>query len=378
VQSPEVLPDGRVTFRLHAPRATEVTIAGEWTRAGGAPNAPERMSKDARGIWSITVGPLEPNIYIYVFNVDGMTITDPINPSIKLRARTSASMVEIPGEAAATPWQMRDVPHGAVTIETHTSKVLQGAARQILVYTPPGYDRTTRYPILYLFHGNNDLELGWTMAGRAHLILDNLIADKRAVPMIIAMPWGHALPFGARPAAGQPSNNDLFERYLLEEVMPFVEGKYRTRTATHAPATDRRNRAIVGLSMGGAQALQIGLGHRDRFATIGIFGAGLPRADFEIRDRATADQAAKFPMALVYLGIGKEDGGLTRARDLSAALTEHNFPLITREVEGGHTYPTWRKLLANLVPHLFHPTPAHPTPAKPPAAEPSATKPSAK
>ena len=163
------------------------------------------MTRDQQGVWSITVGPLEPNIYIYVFNVDGLTVTDPVNPLVKLRARTSASMVEVPG---GRPWEFRDVPHGSLETFTHASSVLGGAMRQIVVYTPPGYDksRSTRYPILYLLHGSNDLAVGWTMAGRAHFILDNFIAAKQAVPMIVVMPWGHALPFGSRPASGQPGN----------------------------------------------------------------------------------------------------------------------------------------------------------------------------
>jgi enterochelin esterase family protein len=269
-------------------------------------------------------------------------------------------MVEVPAGAAAAggpmPWEFRDVPHGALTIETHQSRVLNAAMRQIVVYTPPGYDkdRAARYPVLYLFHGTNDLAVGWTMAGRANLILDHLIAGKQAVPMIVVMPWGHALPFGARPAAGQPSNNDLFERYLLDEVMPLVEAKYRTRARGATGATgDRRARAVAGLSMGGSQAMQIGLGHRALFGSIGVFGAGLPRAEFETRDDASAAAAPNNPIGLFYLGIGKEDGGLARARELSAAITARGFPLTYHEVDGGHTYPTWRTLLVDLAPLLF-------------------------
>ena len=196
--SPEVHADRRVTFRLRAPRATEVAVAGEWARPGAPPNTPQKMARDARGDWVITLGPVDPNIYIYVFHVDGLVVTDPVNPLVKLRARTSASMVQVPGDM---PWEFRDVPHGSLETHTHASPVLSGAERQVVVYTPPGYDRnrTTRYPILYLLHGNNDLAVGWTMAGRAHYILDNLQADKKAAPMIVVMPWGHALPFGSRP-----------------------------------------------------------------------------------------------------------------------------------------------------------------------------------
>jgi enterochelin esterase family protein len=341
LQSPEVLSDRRVILRVRAPRGSEVTVAGEWSHPA---NTPEKLTRDAQGIWSITVGPLEPNIYFYVFNIDGVTVTDPINPLVKLRARTSASVVEIPG---GQPWDARDVPHGRVEIHTHASAVLGGASRQVFVYTPPGYDRArgARYPVMYLFHGNNDLAAGWTMAGRAHLILDNFIADRKVVPMIVVMPWGHALPFGTKPPPGQPTNSELFERYLTKEVVPLVEGAYRI-------APGRRQRAVVGLSMGGEQALRIGLLHRDQFATIGVFGSGLTRADFEARDFARGLEAGEKP-ALVFIGVGKEDGVRPKAQALAEALRAHGIAPIYREVEGGHIYPTWRKLLVELVPLVF-------------------------
>jgi enterochelin esterase-like enzyme len=339
--SPEVHPDGRVTFRLHAPRASEVTVAGEWTRP--QPNTPQKMTRDEQGTWSITVGPLEPNIYIYVFNLDGLTLPDPVNPIIKLRARGSASMVEVPG---GRPWEFRDVPHGALQIRTHASRVLGGAMRQVFIYTPPGYDRSSaaRYPVLYLLHGTNDLAAGWTMAGRANLILDNLISEKKAVPMIVVMPWGHALPFGARPAAGQPSNADVFERYLIEEVMPLVAGSLRV-------APGRRQRAIVGLSMGGAQALQIALAHRDLFGSLGIFGSGMTRADFDTHYK---DLRATPALDMLLVGVAKDDGARGRARELVEALRAHGFDPAHVEIEGGHTYPSWRTLLAETATRLFH------------------------
>jgi enterochelin esterase-like enzyme len=352
LQSPEVHPDRRITFRLRAPRASEVAVAGEWMRPGGAVKDPQTLTRDAEGVWSVTVGPVDPNIYIYVFHVDGMIISDPLNPLIKLRARTAASMVEVPG---GMPWEPRNVPHGALQIETHASLVLQGATRQIFVYTPPGYDknRSQRYPILYLFHGNNDLAAGWTMAGRANLVLDNLIAEKKALPMIVVMPWGHALPFNSRPAPGQPSNNDVFEHYLIKDVIPLVESKYRV-------APGRARRAIVGLSMGGAQALQIGLSHRDLFATIGVFGNGMTRAEVNSRygdSLKEANWSNKLNLNLVFIGIAKEDPARARAQQLCDALRYHGIPVLYHETEGGHTYPVWRKLLVETLPLLFRAPP---------------------
>jgi enterochelin esterase-like enzyme len=340
VKSPEVLPDGRVTLRLRAPKAAHVTVAGEWTHP--VPNTPQPLVRDGQGLWSITVGPVEPNIYIYLFDVDGVTMTDPVNPLVKLRARGSASMVEVPG---GQPWEPRPVPHGAVEVNTHDSALLK-APRQVLVYTPPGYQQgRARYPVVYLFHGTNDLAVGWTMAGRANLILDNFLADKKAVPMIVVMPWGHALPFGAKPPAGQPGNNDVFEDYLMKEVVPLVEAKYRV-------APGRRNHALVGLSMGGAQALQIGLHHRDRFGTIGVFGSGMTRADFETRFQKVSDGEK---VDLLFIGVGKEDGARARAKELAETLQGHGLAPVYQEIEGGHTYPSWRKLLVATAPLLFRP-----------------------
>jgi enterochelin esterase-like enzyme len=338
LQSPEVLPDHRVTLRLRAPKAAAVTVAGEWTHP--APNTPQSMTKDGQGIWSITVGPVEPNIYIYLFNVDGVTIPDPVNPLIKLRARGSASMVEVPG---GQPWELRDVPHGTLETITHPSSVLK-QARQFVVYTPPGYEKSRqRYPITYLLHGTNDMQVGWTMAGRAHVILDNFLADKKATPMIVVMPWGHALPFGARPAAGELTNNAAFEDYLMKDVVPLVEARYRV-------APGRRNHAVVGLSMGGAQALQIGLHHRDRFGSVGVFGSGMTRADFEQRYKDTAP-APRFD--LLYVGIAKDDPGHARAKELADTLNARGLPTTYEEIEGGHTYPTWRNLFVRAAPLLF-------------------------
>jgi hypothetical protein len=144
LQSPEVHADRRITFRLRAPRGSEVAVAGEWMRPGGAVKDPQKLTRGAEGVWSVTVGPVDPNIYIYVFQVDGMIISDPLNPLIKLRARTAASMVEVPG---GMPWEPRNVPHGALHIETHVSAVLQGATRQISTIPRPATTRTARSAI---------------------------------------------------------------------------------------------------------------------------------------------------------------------------------------------------------------------------------------
>jgi enterochelin esterase-like enzyme len=339
--SPDVHADRTVTFRLFAPKASVVTLTGDWMPLGSA----EKMTKDDRGVWSITAGPLSPQIYLYTFKLDGISIADPINPRIKLRARTSASLVEVPGDE---PWLYRDVPHGKVEINLHHSAVLGGVPRQVFVYTPPGYGSaaTARYPVLYLFHGNNDVAAGWTFTGNANIILDNLIAEKKAIPMLVVMPWGHAVPFGA-PREQQARNNDLFERYLIEEVLPLVESNYRT-------SAGGANRALAGLSMGGAQSLSIGLRHPDLFGNMGIFSAGKPR-DFETRFKAALDapEDTNAKLKLFWIGVGKQDSILDNVRQLRAALEAHKIRHVAVESEGAHFYPVWRRYLTEFAALLF-------------------------
>jgi len=339
VVSPEVS-GGTITFRIYAPKAEKVTLNGDWMKVGD--NVP--LAKGSDGVWSVQAGPLEPQVYLYSFNVDGLNIADPVNPRMKLRARTSASLVEVPGNEL---WQLRDVPHGRVEMLTHRSKVLDGAERQVFVYTPPGYQKgKSSYPVLYLFHGSNDVAAGWTWTGNAHLILDNLIADGKSVPMVIVMPWGHAVPFGS-PREVQSRNTDLHERYVVEEVMPWMESEYRLKPGA-------ANRAVVGLSMGGGQALRIGLNHIDKFAHVGVFSSGKP-ADFETRHAKVLGDAkgTNGRLKLFWIGIGTDDGALDRARALHSALEKAGVQHEFVETGGGHFYPVWRRYLSIVAPKLF-------------------------
>ncbi len=337
--SPDVQADRRVTFRVRAPKATEVALTGDWMRSGTT----QPMTRDAQGVWSATAGPLEPGLALYSFTIDGVTTPDPVNPRIKLRARTSASMVDVPGNPPEL-WEARDVPHGTVELVWQKSKVT-GDTRAYHVYTPPGYDpsRSTRYPVLYLLHGNNDTASGWTDVGKANFILDNLIAEKRAVPMIIVMPWGHALPY----SGPQGSNTVMVERYLLDEVIPQVEKKYRVERG-------RENRAIVGLSMGGGHALQIGLGHLELFSAVGAFSSAVP-GGFETRFKALLDdpEGTNKKMKLLWIGCGRQDGAFARNQQLSELLTARKIRNTFHPTEGLHNYAVWRKYLAEVAPLLF-------------------------
>lgn len=333
IVSPEVHPDRTVTFRLLAPKASEVTLTGDWLASAA------KLTKDDGGIWSVTLGPLEPGLAIYSLTVDGLAIADPVNPRIKLRARGSGSLVDVPGTGNEL-WVPRDVPHGTVDITWHKSKVLDGETREFRVYTPPGYDHNpdARYPVLYLLHGNNDTQAGWVDVGRANMILDNLIAEKRAVPMIVVMPFGHA--------ANNAGRFD-FERYLLEDVIPAVEKSYRT-------VADRDHRAIVGYSMGGGQALTIGLGHLDRFSAVGAFSgavSGDPEGRFKLLLGDPDGTNAK--LKLLWLGCGRQDAAFPRVQALSDNLTSHNVRHTWLPTEGRHHFTVWRKYLIEVAPLLF-------------------------
>jgi enterochelin esterase-like enzyme len=337
--SPEVHPDRTVTFRVRAPKATEVTLTADW-QAGGA----EKMTRDDAGVWSVTVGPLEPGPAIYNFNIDGVAVPDPVNPRVKLRARTSASIVDVPGDGTEL-WNPGTVPHGRVELVYVPSKAaLPGQTREVRVYTPPGYDKDAarKYPVMYLLHGSNDTAAGWTDVGRANYILDNLIAQQKAVPMLVVMPFGHALPFG-----GPGDNTKVFEQHLLEDVMPAVEKTYRT-------AAGRENRAIVGLSMGGGQALTIGLSHLDLFSHVGAFSPAVP-GDFSTRFKALLDDPAgtNAKLKVLFLACGKQDGAFARSQQLDKTLTAHKIDHTFYPTEGRHNFAVWRQYLGQVAPVLF-------------------------
>jgi len=269
-----------------------------------------------------------------------------VNPRVKLRARTSASLVEVP---AQTPdfWQPHNVPHGAVTINWQNSTVLK-ETRWVWVYTPPGYEKESkrRYPVLYLFHGSNDTAAGWTMVGYANFVLDNLLAEKKAVPMIVVMPFGHAVPFGSPPEL-QAKNTPLFEEYLLKDLMPLVESTYRV-------AAGRENRAIAGLSMGGSQSLQIGLRNLDRFSALAVFSSS-PPTEFETQfaDVLGNSKATNTKLKAFWIGCGKQDPVFPRTQKLSELLKAKQIKHTFRASEGPHTYTEWRKYLAEFAPLLF-------------------------
>jgi enterochelin esterase-like enzyme len=342
VTSPVIEADRRVTFRLMAPKATEVLLSGEFM-SGSKP-----LEKNADGLWSITVGPLEPEIYHYNFTIDGVRSIDPGNPEVKTGSTMSTlqSTLEVRGDKPAF-YDGQPVPHGDVRTHWYESKSL-GTLRRVTVYLPPGYDTdpAARYPVLYLFHGANADETAWIRLGRANLILDNLLAAGKTKPFIVVMPFGYGVP----PGSGYGGDNTArFSRDLLEDVIPFVESRYRAKAG-------REDRAIVGLSMGGGQALNIGLNHVERFSHVGGFSSGLGNAaDFPKTYAAplAAPAAINAQLKLLWIGCGTEDGAMARNREFAAFLTAGGIKHTFRETPGAHTWMVWRRYLHEVAPLLF-------------------------
>lgn len=352
-----------MTFRLRAPQASRVELVGEVMQGKG----PQLMTLGTDGVWSVTIGPLPPEIWIYNFRIHGVDVPDPANISVMPRAAGTAnsSFVEVPGDTPAF-YDARPVPHGEVRQVLYESRAM-GVHRYLWVYTPPNYDRSNaRYPVYYLLHGNGETQSGWMANGRANIILDNLIADGRAEPMIVVMPHGHPIqsasvgPSAVVPPDGEPGmlNFRLFTRDLLEQIIPFVERTYRV----HA---DPDRRAIGGLSMGGFQSIEIGLARPDLFGYVlaysGGFGwLGPQPTGVSVESQApwTAmlanPSAAKKDLRLLFLGSGQQEAGmLAPGQRLVGLLTAQGVNARWSDYPGGHVFSVWRNLLHESVPLLF-------------------------
>jgi len=335
---PEVHADRSVTFRLTAPKAVEVTVSGEFLK-GSTP-----LAKDDKGIWSVTVGPVEPEIYNYNFTIDGVKTIDPGNPNVKFgsTAQTVQSILEVPA-GGPTFYDGQAVPHGEIHTHWYDSKVTD-TQRRLTVYTPPGYETSqTRYPVLYLFHGANADETAWTRLGHVNLILDNLVAAKKAKPFVVVMPFGYGTAPGTRIAAGGPSSQEVFAKDLLDVVIPLVQSRYRV-------STDRTQRAIAGLSMGGGESLSIGLNHVDRFAYVAGFSAAVRAGDFE---KTYPEASRAKDLKLLWIGCGRDDSLFAANQAFTKFLTERGVRVTFRETEGAHTWMVWRRYLNELAPQLF-------------------------
>lgn len=344
VVSPEI--QGRsVTFRLMAPKASEVAVRGTWM------TQPQKMARNDAGVWSVTLDPVPPGVHSYFFLVDGLQIIDPRNPSVKTGSQAAGtSHLFLPGDSSPA-WAPRPVPQGAVHMHWYPSEAI-GARRRVHVYTPPGYASQpgARFPVLYLLHGSGDTDAQWVSTGQANVILDNLIAEGKARPMIVVMPYGHAVSPQrmSRTPADMDRNADLFEKDLLGSVIPLIEKTYRV-------STRREDRAIAGLSMGGGQALSVGLAHLDRFAYLGVFSMGVRDDSFEKRHAPVLGNPRQVNerLRLFWIACGEKDFLFESALKLQAILDRHGIRHTFKRTAGGHVWDNWVNYLAELVPMLF-------------------------
>ncbi len=345
VISPEVDDQRRVTFRIRAPRAQDVQLAaGTIAAALGRSGSTWPFIKSADGIWTLTIGPLPQNLYVYKLLVDGLSIVDPNNTLGGFGNQPGYSTLVVHGDGPAY-YDARPVPHGTISRHVYRSAVTAGE-RELYVYTPPDYDRSKTYPVLYLLGGSGETASGWWLDGRAGFIADNLIAEGRAVPMIIAMPNNQVVH------RGDPQHADktfaAFDRELRAEIMPLVESRYRVRA-------DRHGRAIAGLSMGGRHAQLVGFKALDLFASFGVLSAGDPASETSTPE-FLKDPATNGKIDYLLVGLGTHENQPTNRSVLFHQLLEkygigHDYAI---GGNGGHDWATWRWLLHDrLLPNLF-------------------------
>jgi enterochelin esterase family protein len=338
LNSPDVHDDGTVTFRLRAPAAREVLLSGVAAlTALGKSGQGVPFTKGDDGVWTLTVGPLRPDMYIYYFSVDGMQIADPNNTIAGFTSMPPYSQLVVHG-AGPGYYDARNVPHGTVTRHVYHSNVTNGE-RELYVYTPPGYDRSKRYPTLYLVGGSGDLPSNWVYDGRVNFMMDNLLAEGKAVPMAIAIPNNQVVH------RNNPRHTELtfklFEAELRQQVIPLVEREYRVRR-------DPRGRALSGLSMGGRHTQFVGFNSLDLFASFGVLSAGDVDSEKSIaKFLNTPDVNKKIDYLFVGQGTVEAEGRMgARCAALHQALLNHK---INDEYYvggyGGHDWATWRHLL---------------------------------
>ena len=334
-----------MTVRFRAENAQEVKLARE-----GAEPVP--MQKDDSGVWTVNTPPLSPDYYGYSILVDGQRTIDPYNHLLKPNLLSTENMVHVQGPPSL-PWELNNVPHGEIHHHFYRSAVANDD-RDYYVYTPPNYDpkAKTTYPVLYLLHGYSDDASGWTSVGRAHVILDNLIAQGKAKPMIVVMPLGYGTMQMITVGWGvwnrqeiRDENFSKFREALLTEVMPKVESEYHI-------AKDRNSRAIAGLSMGGSESLLTGLNNLDKFAWIGAFSSGGLPEPFD-KDFAGLDGKASPPVRLLWVACGTEDRLITMNRNFREWLKAKGIQHTDIETPGMHTWMVWRRNLSEFAPLLF-------------------------
>jgi len=350
-QYPRIHPDLRITFRVNAPEARKVQLK---PGGDGLGKGPYDMVRDDKGVWTLTTPPAAPGFHYYFLLVDGFQCNDPGSQTY-FGWNTETSGVEVPDSVDF--YAPKEVPHGEVRTRWYLSKTT-GQWRRAQVYTPPDYDKNPgkRYPVLYLQHGSGENDTSWVKQGRVSFILDNLIAAKSAVPMIVVMENGMvaAKPGAAPPEAagagrGGPRGNGAFEEVVIDDLIPLIDTAYRTMA-------NRGQRAIAGLSMGAGQAMQIGLGHLDEFSYIGSFSGGVRATDPKIAYNGVFADAAIFrkKVKLLWMGAGVAEAAAHQSNQAwHGTLEKAGIPNVFFDCPFAHEWQTWRYDLQDFAPRLF-------------------------
>lgn len=338
ISSPVVSPDGRVTFRLYAPEAKNVTIRVN----SDFSKEPIVFAKNDQGVWSATTEPVSSGTYRYNFMVDGATVLDNRNPLTSAGALNVQSLVEVSLDSDDIQANQSGIAHGTISTVYYDSSVA-GVRRRLHLYLPPYYDKGKNYPVLYLIHGGGDDDGAWPTVGRANFILDNLIAAGKAKPMIIVFPNGS---INGNLQRVPSSEEDLFVPELMKVIIPYMETNYRVSKLPE-------DRALAGLSMGGGQTAFIGLTHTQQFQYLGIFSSGLPnREGFEKKYGSTLTQEAA-RLKLIWFGYGIRDPAKPSAEATMKLLDSFGIKYTSEETPGGHVWANWRLYLSQFAPLLF-------------------------
>jgi len=332
ISSPDVHDDNRVTFRYFSPSARKVFVTGEFLQTA------VKMEKDDAGIWTVTVPPVEPDIYPYSFWVDSVQISDPNNTFLFANERFKRSILDVSGKKPLIH-SLQNVPHGKVSYRLYESSTL-GRTRNLLVYTPPGFDPhgAKQYPVLYLIHGGSDTEETWTKVGKANLIADNLMAQGKAEPMLIVMPYGNV----------RPNSMADFTQDMINDIIPFIEENYPVQK-------ESKGRAVAGFSVGGGQTLNIGLTNTDRFAYVFSYAPYTATDEFKknFSDWKLDVEKINRDLKLFTISVGTEDFLYESVKQNIAMFDEKKVNLETLIVPGGHTWMNCRLFLANSLQQVF-------------------------
>jgi enterochelin esterase-like enzyme len=345
VKSPEMGQDNQLIFRLYAPQAESVVL----TSGGDFPHftfSGLPLSKGSDGIWEVSVGPMDPGAYRYAFMVDGVRVLDPVSPELSVSNENAWSLAKVSGSS----WMdTLDVPHGAVAKVTYNSSVLR-RDRQMHVYTPPGFGRDgRRYPVFYLLHGAYDSDNSWSTVGRAGFILDNLIASGEAEPMIVVMPHGHTGPMIRNTDGTLPPTK--FVEEFTTDIKPYIETHYPIRL-------DRDSTAIAGLSMGGAQTMDISFGNIEEYGYVGVFSSGIFSINqndswYQAHTSVLNNSTLRDGLHLLWYGVGVDDFLIETTRSSVKLLEDSGFAVEYEETAGGHTWIVWREYLHRFASRLF-------------------------